>query len=75
MMKTALTAIGALALLTVCGCTTPPPNDVGITGMGGGVYYNPYVQDRSQQSVNREPAKATGTAAEGSVVARPGSNG
>jgi hypothetical protein len=70
MMKTTLAAIGALALLAGTAFAAPPRNDVGVTGMGGGTYYNPYLQDDAPQSVNHAHGKDAGTASEGSGVHR-----
>ena len=68
MMKTTLAAIGALALLAGTALAAPPPNAVGVTGMGGGVYYNPYLPGDAPQSVNHAHGKDLGTALEGGGV-------
>lgn len=75
MLKATLTAVGGFALLPVAGCATPPPNAVGVTGMGGGVYYNPYRQTLAPQSVNRESGGTIGTALEGGGIYRSNWNG
>ena len=70
MMKTMLAAIGVIALLAGTALAAPLPNDVGVTGMGGGVYYNPFLQGDAPQSGNHAHGKDVGTAAEGGGVYR-----
>jgi hypothetical protein len=43
MLKTTVAALGGLVLMAGSAFAYPPPNDVGVTSMGGGAYYNPYV--------------------------------
>ena len=68
MMKTTVATIGVLALLAGGAFAGPAPNDVGVTGMGGGVYYNPYKSGDSSQSVNHKQVSNTGTATESGGV-------
>jgi hypothetical protein len=68
MMKTTFAAIGVLTLLAGTAFAAPPPNDVGVTGMGGGVYYNPYLRGDAPQSVNHAAGKDVGNANKSGAV-------
>jgi len=66
MMKTIAAAAAGFVLLAGVASAAPPPNDVGTTGMGGGVYYNPYKAKGADQSVNQDRfGDRVGTAEEG----------
>jgi hypothetical protein len=62
MMKTGFAALGVLAMMSGSAFAAPPPNDVGVTGMGGGVYFNP---DKVGQRSQSDRANDRGTAAKG----------
>jgi hypothetical protein len=72
MTKTIAAVAAGFVLLAGVASATPPPNDVGTTGMGGGVYYNPYVAKRAGQSVNQDRfGDRVGTAEEGGNLYNP----
>jgi hypothetical protein len=68
MIRITFAAVGVLALLAGGAIAAPPPNDVGVTGMGGGVYFNPYKNGARPQSTINDRGQDTGTASEGGSV-------
>jgi len=70
MRKTAITALGAFTMLASVAFAAPPPNDIGTTGMGGGVYYNPSLHGDRPQPANHVPGRVVGTTDEGGGVYR-----
>jgi hypothetical protein len=68
MIRTTIAAFGVLGLLAGAALAAPAPNDVGVTGMGGGVYYNPYLAKHQAQPAGNSQRSEIGTTAEGGGV-------
>lgn len=65
MKKMAIAAFGGFALLAGAAFAAPAPNDVGITGMGGGTYFNPDSHALPNQPSWHPAERAVGTTDEG----------
>ena len=70
MIRTTLAVFGVLGLLAGTAVAAPAPNDVGMTGMGGGVYYNPSLANHQAQPASANPHRVVGTTGEGGGVYR-----
>jgi hypothetical protein len=68
MIRTTVATFGVLALLAGTALAAPPPNDVGMTGMGGGVYYNPGLGVQQARPASGIDGIVEGTADEGGGV-------
>ena len=70
MIKTTIAAIGMLGLLSgvALAAPAPAPNDVGVTGMGGGVYYNPYLAKTPAPAAASNQPRLVGTTGEGGGI-------
>lgn len=68
MIKTIVAATGMLGLLTGIALAAPAPNDVGVTGMGGGVYYNPYLAKQQARPAASNQRSEIGTTGEGGGI-------
>jgi len=68
MIKTTIAAIGMFGLLSGAALAAPAPNDVGVTGMGGGVYYNPYLASQQAQPAVSNQRSEVGTTGEGGGI-------
>jgi hypothetical protein len=75
MIKTTIAAIGVLGLLSGVALAAPAPNDVGVTGMGGGVYYNPYLTKQQAQPAASNQRSEVGTTGEGGGIFQIPGNG
>jgi hypothetical protein len=71
MTKTTLTAFGLLTLLAGTALAAPLPNEVGVTGMGGGVYFNPSVASQQAQPQAQQRSEIGTTGEGGSVYQVP----
>ncbi|HVC61607.1 MAG TPA: hypothetical protein VND19_14745 [Acetobacteraceae bacterium] len=65
MIKTTLAALGILGLLAGAALAAHAPNDVGVTGMGGGVYYNPSLDQHQAQPAGGSQRSEVGVTGEG----------
>jgi len=68
MIKTTIAAIGMIGLLSGVALAAPAPNDVGVTGMGGSAYYNPYLAKQQTQPATRNQRSEIGYTGEGGGV-------
>jgi hypothetical protein len=68
MIRTTVAVFGVLGLLTGGALAAPAPNDVGVTGMGGGVYYNPYLNTHQAHPAATNQRSEIGTTGEGGGV-------
>jgi hypothetical protein len=68
MIKTTVAAFGILGLLAGAALAAPAPNAVGVTGMGGGVYYNPYLATQQAQPAASNQRSEIGVTGEGGSV-------
>jgi hypothetical protein len=68
MVKMTVAALGGLVLLAGASFAAPPPNDVGVTGMGGSAYYNPYLHGSAEQPPTQAHGDQPGTVSEGQSV-------
>ena len=72
MVNTTVAAFGILGLLAGAALAAPAPNAVGVTGMGGGVYYNPYLAtQRAQPAASNQRSEIGVTGEGGSVYQNP----
>jgi hypothetical protein len=69
MIRTAIIAITMFGLVAGAALAAPAPNEDGATGMGGGVYYNPWVaKDRARAAAaahNQQDRAAATTQSDG----------
>jgi hypothetical protein len=72
MTRMTVAVLGGLALMMGAAFAAPAPNDVGTTGMGGGVYYNPFDSRTAWRPVNKDRDREIGTTGEGGGVYRSG---
>jgi hypothetical protein len=68
MIKTTIAAIGMLGLVSGVALAAPAPNEVGVTGMGGGVYYNPYLAKQQARPAASNQRTEVGTTGEGGGI-------
>jgi hypothetical protein len=68
MIKTTVAAFGILGLLAGAALAAPAPNAVGVTGMGGGVYYDPYLPTHQAQPAASNQHSEIGVTGEGGGV-------
>ncbi len=68
MIKTTVAALGILGLVAGTALAAHAPNDVGVTGMGGGVYYNPSLARHQAQPAAGNQRSEAGTTFEGGGV-------
>jgi hypothetical protein len=72
MLKTTMAAFGILGLLAGAALAAPAPNAVGMTGMGGGAYYNPYLgQPQAHQGTSNQHSEVGVTTEGGGVYRKP----
>ena len=74
MIRTTVAALGMFGLLAGAALASPAPNDVGVTGMGGGVYYNPYLTTHQSQPAGSSQHSEIGVTSEGGGVYKNPSN-
>ncbi len=72
MIRTTGVALGMLGLLAGAAFAAPAPNDVGVTQMGGGVYYNPYLQTHQAPPAGNQHSETTNQHSEIGVTSEGG---